>query len=254
MLSASQIIFITCRWSMSSFALLMLASACKPAAAFNPAGPAALHTPKPARSRSALRMGDEGSSATAVPTLEVAKIFGRLTEKMLYLDKNVGDCCHSACSDCEWRKPDGGYRFDYLRSARPKWIPCYLSREYLVNDGGCHVPVWVKTFFPDGVESNTPISHAEFKDRLQALKYAPCMGPRGSIRPDESPSPEALDLFWSYLSGGVDEPPAEKLEPSALLQRLQDMSQDENREGEIGEGPDSVDWRSFANALGVKPM
>jgi len=47
-------------------------------------------------------------------------MFGRFAEKTLYLDKAIGACCHSACSDCEWREPDGGYRFDLLKAAVPK--------------------------------------------------------------------------------------------------------------------------------------
>ena len=47
--------------------------------------------------------------STSLSTVDAAKIFGRLAEKTLYLDETVGACCHSACSDCEWRTPGGGY-------------------------------------------------------------------------------------------------------------------------------------------------
>ena len=56
----------------------------------------------------------------AVATPDAAKLYGRIAEKQLFLDKDVGACCHSACSDCEWRLPDGGYRFDLLKSMVPK--------------------------------------------------------------------------------------------------------------------------------------
>lgn len=68
--------------------------------------------------------------------LQVAKLFGRFSEKTLYLEKEVGVCCHSACSDCEWRTPDGGYRFDILKATAPKWLPCYLSRDF-GDERGC---------------------------------------------------------------------------------------------------------------------
>ena len=47
-------------------------------------------------------------ASTGVSTAEVAKLFGRFAENVLHLDRDVGACCHSACSDCEWRTPDGG--------------------------------------------------------------------------------------------------------------------------------------------------
>lgn len=192
------------------------------------------------------------STATAVPTAEVAKLFGRFAEKVLYLDKEVGACCHSACSDCEWRMPDGGYRFDVLRAARPKWIPCYFSRDYLINDGGCHVPQWASALFPEGLDMDTTISREAFDSRIQSLVYTAPMGPSGTIRSDDTDiASEALDLLWAWLSGG--EPSATELKAGAILQRLQDMSPEEDRDGSIGEGPDSVDWKGFAHALGVDP-
>jgi hypothetical protein len=192
------------------------------------------------------------STSTVVPTAEVAKLFGRFAEKVLYLDKEVGACCHSACSDCEWRMPDGGYRFDVLRAARPKWIPCYISRDYLINDGGCHVPQWASALFPDGVDTATTISRKEFDSRIQSLLYTAPMGPSGTIRSDDTDiASESLDLLWAWLCGG--EPSATELKAGAILQRLQDMSPEEGRDGSIGEGPDSIDWKGFAHALGVDP-
>lgn len=195
----------------------------------------------------------EVATAVAVPPAEVAKLFGRFAEKVLYLDKEVGACCHSACSDCEWRLPDGGYRFDYIKAARPKWVPCYLSRDHKLGSGGCHVPGWAAALFPDGTD--TPITRADFEARIRDIAYSAAMGPKGTIRSGEdTPSAEAFDLFWAWLSGGIDARPAEELEPMAVLKRLQDMSLDENREGAIGEGPDSVDWKGFAKALGISPL
>jgi hypothetical protein len=188
------------------------------------------------------------ATAVAVPSTEMAKIFGRMAEKVLYLDKDVGDCCYSACTDCEWRLPGGGYRFDKQKAVRPKWIPCYLSRDHRV---GTHVPAWVKALFPDGVDSN-PITRPEFETRIGSMKYSMSLGPSGMINQNEAPAVEAIDLLWAWLSGGPDAPPAEELEPSAILRRLQDMSIEENRDGAIGEGPDAVDWRGFVTAFGIE--
>ena len=102
--------------------------------------------------------------ATAVSTSEVAKLFGRLAEPVLYLDGNVGACCHSACSDCEWRDPEGGYRcdppspshllsaqpvvhrhclgrtaVDLIKATQPKWVCCYRLRDF-GDERGAHVP------------------------------------------------------------------------------------------------------------------
>jgi hypothetical protein len=37
------------------------------------------------------------------PKKEVVKIFGRLAEKYIALDSSGGNCCYSACTDCEYR-------------------------------------------------------------------------------------------------------------------------------------------------------
>jgi hypothetical protein len=65
-------------------------------------------------------MSTDGSENGKVDEVELIKIFGRLAEKTLFGDGSAGQCCHSGCSDCEWR-----YSFDILQSARPKWIPSY---------------------------------------------------------------------------------------------------------------------------------
>jgi len=185
----------------------------------------------------------------AVTTPDAAKMFGRLAEPQLYLDKTVGACCHSACSDCEWRDPGGGYRFDLLKSTVPKWLPCYLLRDF-EDERGCHVPVWSNSLFPD--DSSDPITRADFEERFLALEYAPPMGPKGAIKPDaDVPSSEALAELWSWLCNGEER---ESVDAATVLERLQAMSPDEDRDGAIGEGPDFVDWKAFARALGAAPF
>lgn len=65
-------------------------------------------------------MSLEPTSQEKVDEVDLIKVFGRLAEKTLFGDGSAGQCCHSGCSDCEWR-----YSFDILQSARPKWIPSY---------------------------------------------------------------------------------------------------------------------------------
>ena len=188
------------------------------------------------------------SASPALSSADAAKLFGRLAESQLYLDAAVGACCHSACSDCEWRLPDGGYRFDMLKSTVAKWLPCYVVRDF-EDERGCHTTAWSSALFPDGAA----VSRGDFDERLTAMEFGMPMGPKGSIKAGEDvPSAEALDVFWSWLSEA--DPTCEELEASVMLRRLQDMNPDENREGAIGEGPDFVDWKSFAKALGAAPF
>lgn len=232
--------------SLKALSLALLAS--RPADAFSIGGLQVLRS-SPCLEDSGCRRAPSTRANVAVdvavPTKEVAKLFGRFAEKVLYLDKEVGDCCHSACTDCEWRLPDGGYRFDVMRAGRPKWIPCYFSREHA---NGVHTPKWAAALFPDGADST--INRADFDDRISELVYFMSMGPVGMIQPADSiPSQEGLDLAWEWLSGGSDT--TDGLLAKHMLKRLQDMSASEDREGAIGEGPDSVTWKEFADALGV---
>ena len=58
----------------------------------------------------------------ALSAADATCLFGRIAEAKVHLDSEVGMCCHSACSDCEWRSPDGGYRCALCRacaSAKP---------------------------------------------------------------------------------------------------------------------------------------
>lgn len=100
------------------------------------------------------------AAVATLPTAECAKLFGRFAENQLYLDPEVGGCCHSACDDCEWRLPDGGYRFDLLKAMKPKWVPCYQHRDF-GDERGSHTPRWVAALFPDGA----PLARDAFGDR-----------------------------------------------------------------------------------------
>ena len=100
------------------------------------------------------------TTVATLPTAECAKLFGRFAENQLYLDPEVGGCCHSACDDCEWRLPDGGYRFDLLKAMKPKWVPCYQHRDF-GDERGSHTPRWVAALFPDGA----PLARDAFGDR-----------------------------------------------------------------------------------------
>lgn len=186
------------------------------------------------------------ATATAVTAKEAAKLFGRLAEKQLFLDERIGACCHSACDDCEWRDPEGGYRFDLLKAAVPKWLPCYLDRDFK-DERGRHMPVWASALFQSRADAS--IERADFDQALTSLEYTAPMGPKGAIKEDHAPSEATLAAFWAFLAEG--EP---SLTAAVALNRMQSMNTDEDREGAIGEGPDFVDWKSFARALGAAPF
>jgi len=172
-------------------------------------------------------------AVTSVTAAEAATLFGRLSEKSLYLDAAVGACCHSACSDCEWRLPDGGYRFDILHAARPKWVPCYILRDFR-DERGSHQPQWIKALFS---QPDEPINRQDFDAALQQMPFNMPMGPKGTIKAEQSDlSPATLGAFWNWLAGD-----APLLTSQTMRERLQDMSLDTDRLGAIGEGPDAYE-------------
>ena len=137
-----------------------------------------------------------GSVASlSLSTPKASMLFGLLAEPVLYLDAEVGACCHSACSDCEWRTPDGGYRWDVMKAMQPKWVGCYRERDF-EDQRGSHAPKWATTLFAESDE----IGRDEFVARLRGMEYAEAMGPKGKVL-DAMPSDEVLDLFWETLAG-----------------------------------------------------
>ena len=211
------------------------------------------------QARPAIRCPSPVATATAtaaLPTAEAAKLFGRFAEPVLYLDAAVGACCHSACSDCEWRDPGGGYRFDLLKSTVAKWLPCYTRRDF-ADERGCHTPRWAETL----LAGSERVTRDEFAERLLSLEYTAAMGPKGKVQADDSePMDSTVDALWRFLSGpavweaGEGAAAPTELDSADVLRRLQDMSADASGDGAIGEGPDSVVWKEFAAALGAAPF
>jgi len=188
---------------------------------------------------------------TAVSTRDAAILFGKMSEASLYLDPSIGACCHSACSDCEWRLPDGGYKFDLLKATSRKWLPVYFKRDF-ADERGCGIPRWAAALFPACVEDGadvTAVTRAEFDAVLASLEFEMPMGPRGKVGAGAEPSAAAVEALWGWLAEGADE-----LAPAAMRARLQAMSADPEDEGAVGEGPDSLAWKEFAKAIGAKPF
>ena len=74
-------------------------------------------------------------SAATPSEEELARVFGRIADKYIYLDESAGQCCHSGCDNCEFR-----YDFDVMRAARPKWLVTYKERAF---DSATHRAKWV---------------------------------------------------------------------------------------------------------------
>jgi hypothetical protein len=99
---------------------------------------------------------------------DAVKLFGRLAEKYIMLDESGGMCCYSACKDCEYRLPDGGYRMADQSASRPKWIPVYEER-YFSGQNKEHKAKWSTEIFTDGPS----VTKEEFVNAIVEMEYAP---------------------------------------------------------------------------------
>jgi hypothetical protein len=158
------------------------------------------------------------------PKKEAVKVFGRLAEKYIALDSSGGNCCYSACTDCEYRLPGGGYIMADQSASRPKWIPHYESR---TTNNREHITKWSACLFLDA----TSISKEEFSERLISLEYSPPLG-----GPYISASMAAIDdlttvhKFFNKISEGKQEISKRKM--SIRLKQL-------------AEGEEGMTWQSF---------
>lgn len=163
------------------------------------------------------------TSTTSVDPKDAVRLFGRLAEKYIVLDESAGMCCYSACSDCEYRLPGGGYRMADQSAARPKWIPSYTARAEK------HTTKW-SLLFEDG-----PLDQTEFCERVKVMEYAPPLGgpyvgaSAGSLETDE-----AIQALWNVLAGDK-----EKLTAAQMSKRLT----------QLANGEQGVNWAAFQAAF-----
>lgn len=191
--------------------------------------PTTAFSPSSGTSRVSSALFAEGSQAfAAVSPKEAVKIFGRLAEKYIMLDSSAGMCCYSACKDCEYRLPGGGYRMADQSAARPKWIPSYETRQ---ANGKAHSTKWSTEIFTEG----PAVSMEEFVERVQCLEYNPPLGgPYVGASSAALESTEPLQLFFDILSDGK-----EKLTKHRMGQRLK----------ELADGEEGLTWAAFTKAL-----
>ena len=164
---------------------------------------------------------------------EVVKVFGRLAEKYIMLDESGGMCCYSACKDCEFRLPDGGYRMADQSAARPKWIPIYEERVFS-GQGKEHISKWNTGIFVDGKDS---VTKEEFVDAVLELDFAtPMGGPFVSKSAGKLEETTVAEYLFDILADGKEILSRRKM--SSGLKKLS-----------LGEA--GLKWSSFSAALGL---
>ena len=173
---------------------------------------------------------DATETGTTLEPKEAVKIFGRLAEKYIMLDDSGGMCCYSACSDCEFRLPGGGYKMADQSAARPKWIPSYEHREF-ESMGKEHSSSWSREIF----ESRPCVTKEEFVEKVKDMKFTPPLGgPYMSASAAGIEDDYALEKFFDVLAGEK-----EKLTKQRMGTRIK----------EIGNGNEGLVWSDFISAL-----
>lgn len=163
---------------------------------------------------------------------EAVKLFGRLAEKYIMLDESGGLCCYSACSDCEFRLPDGGYKMADQTASRPKWIPIYEQRSFVALDKS-HKSKWSTEIFTNG----PAVTKEEFVVALVKMTYAPPLGgPFVGATAAHIEDTTAAEALFDLLAGGND-----KLVRYKMGVRLKELSG----------GDQGLTWPNFSAALGL---
>mmetsp|Transcript_660 Transcript_660/g.864 ORF Transcript_660/g.864 Transcript_660/m.864 type:complete len:219 (-) Transcript_660:4-660(-) len=163
---------------------------------------------------------------------EAVKLFGRLAEKYIMLDATAGMCCYSACSDCEYREPGGGYRMADQSSARPKWIPTYDHRSF--GSGKEHTTKWSTDIFTDG----PVVTKEQFVERVINMEFAPPLGgPYMAKSAADIEDESAAAALFDILAGEK-----EKLTRHRMGKVMKVLSG----------GEEGVTWNHFSTALGAK--
>jgi len=187
--------------------------------------------------RSVTSIGMGGESASVVETVslepkEAVKLFGRLAEKYIMLDASGGMCCYSACSDCEYRNPDGGYIMADQSASRPKWIPVYDHRAF-ESSGKQHTSKWSSDIFKNG----PAVTKEEFISALVGMTFStPLGGPYVSASAGKIEDTNAAELLFDVLAGEK-----EKLTKHRMGKVMR----------ELANGEEGLTWPSFSKSLGV---
>jgi hypothetical protein len=184
---------------------------------------------------------DDDDRSKVVDPKDAVRVFGRLAEKYIMLDESGGMCCYSACKDCEYRLPDGGYRMADQRSSRPKWIPVYEERVFSGQNNKEHIAKWKTGIFGGGEGSGNDIKPSvtkeEFVSALADLEYVPPLGgPFVAASGGALEDTAVAEHLFELLADGK-----EKLSRHKMSLKLKDMAN----------GEQGLTWPSFQSALGL---
>jgi hypothetical protein len=165
---------------------------------------------------------------------EAVKVFGRLAEKYIALDSSGGMCCYSACTNCEFRLPGGGYIMADQSAARPKWIPNYERRN---SNNREHVTKWSTSIFP--TPDTLSVSRDDFVARVRQMDYAPPLGGPyvgASAATIETSNTAAIGRLFDALADGKT-----KLTRHRMSLRLK----------QLADGEEGMTWQSFERVMGL---
>lgn len=175
---------------------------------------------------------DATASTVQTDPKEVVKLFGRLAEKYIMLDASAGLCCYSACSDCEYREPGGGYRMADQSAARPKWIPCYESRNFEAMAKE-HTTKWSNGIFTEG----PAVTKEQFIERVVNLEFQPPLGgPFVAAKKATIEDVSAVAALFDILAGEK-----EKLTRNRMGKEMKTLAN----------GEEGLTWTMFSEIMGA---
>lgn len=181
------------------------------------------------------------TTTTSIDPKEAVKIFGRLAEKYIMLDESAGMCCYSACTDCEYREPGGGYRMADQSAARPKWIPCYEERKF-ANLNKEHVSKWSTEIFTDG----PCVTKEQFVERVVDLEFLPTLGgPYTTKTKAGIEDTVVVEALFDLLVNSREKVDDDDLGKEMKLTRFK-MGK---RMKELAEGQQGLTWQMFIDSL-----
>lgn len=215
---------------------ILLGAACLPAVVcgFTSVPPTTVGAPATGTTlRSEAATAESALSTLETDPKEAVKLFGRLAEKYIMLDATAGLCCYSACSDCEYREPGGGYRMADQSSARPKWIPSYDRREF-ESMGKEHTTKWSTEIFTDG----PVVTKEEFLQRVIDMDFVPPLGGPFLAKKDAGiEDATAASALFEVLAGEKD-----KLTRHRMGKEMKALAN----------GEEGLTWAMFSVAMGAK--
>lgn len=211
--------------------LLLLSCGLALAAAFSPVSfTTTTTTTKRIHTEFYMAEAPTAEASVSIDPKEAVKVFGRLAQKYILLDASGGMCCYSACKDCEFRLPDGGYRMADQSASRPKWIPAYDDRNFEAS-GKQDTSKWSADIFRNG----PAVTKEEFVQELVGMEYAPPLGgPYVAASAAAIGDTTAAEYLFDLLAGEK-----EKLTKHRMQTRIKEMAG----------GEEGLTWAAFSQHM-----